>query len=78
MEQLHISPAPFQCGRQNPHKPNLLHGLQKLFLAFYRKNGFTTDDKETLKKIDKAIETNRTLTFFDVPPTIMYWQEKNK
>ena len=46
--------------------------------AFYRKNGFTTDDKETLKKIDKAIETNRTLTFFDVPPTIMYWQEKNK
>jgi hypothetical protein len=46
--------------------------------AFYRKNDFTTDDKETLKKIDEAIKANRTLTFFDVPPTIMYWQEKNK
>ena len=27
---------------------------------------------------NKPAITKRTLTFFDVPPTIMYWQEKNK
>ena len=44
--------------------------------AFYRKNGFTTDDQEVLKKIDNSIKANRNLTFFDVPPTVMYWQDK--
>ena len=43
----------------------------------YRKNGFTTDDKKILNKIDEAIKTRRSLTFFDIAPTVMYWQDKN-
>ena len=40
---------------------------------FYRKYGFTSDDKKVIKKIDKAILKNRQLSIFEVPPTYMYY-----
>lgn len=46
--------------------------------AFYRKNGFTTDNKKILEKIDDSIKSDKALTFFDVPPIIMYWQARKK
>ena len=45
---------------------------------FYRKNGFITDNKKILNKIDEAIEARRNLTIFDIDPTVMYWQDENK
>ena len=46
--------------------------------VFYRKNGFTTDDKTSLSIIDWAIKTKRDLYCKDIRPTVMYWQDENK
>ncbi len=45
---------------------------------FYRKNGFTCDDKKMLKKIDKCIKRNKQLNYLKTPSLVMYYPEKAK
>lgn len=40
---------------------------------FYRKNGFTSDDKKMLKKIDKYIKKGKQLDYQSTPVTRMYY-----
>lgn len=43
---------------------------------FYRKNGFSTDNKKLLKKIDKYIKNNKQLPHLSTPPETMYYPPK--
>ena len=43
---------------------------------FYRKYGFTTDDKSVLENIDNAIKEKRQLDCKSAPLTYMYYPEK--
>ena len=40
---------------------------------FYRKNGFTSDDKKMLKKIDKHIKKGKQLDYKTTPAIRMYY-----
>lgn len=42
---------------------------------FYRKFGFTTNDKKMLKKIDKYIKTGKQLDYKKTPDLIMYYPD---
>ena len=42
---------------------------------FYRKYGFGSDDKKTLRKVDRANQYNKQLKYKDVPKTEMYYPE---
>jgi len=41
---------------------------------FYRKYGFTTDNKQVLNAIDRGIKTGSQLDYMLVPPVYMYYQ----
>lgn len=49
---------------------NLPHG-------FYRKCGFTSDNKKIIEKIDESIKTNKPLGFETTPQLYMYYPDKN-
>ena len=40
---------------------------------FYRKYGFTSDNKKVLRKVDRAIRYHKTLNYKKTPPIIMYY-----
>ena len=48
--------------------------LQNPSFIFYRKYGFTSDNKETLKIIDEAIKNNTQIKDLNTPPIYMYYQ----
>lgn len=43
--------------------------------AFYRKYGFSSDNKKILKQIDKSIKKNKPLSYIYTPATEMYYPE---
>lgn len=43
---------------------------------FYRKFGFTTDNKELLKKIDKCIKKGTQLDDYSTPQTLMHYPDE--
>ena len=45
---------------------------------FYRKYGFTSDNKKVLRKIDRAIKYKKPLNYKKTPPIIMYYPEQKK
>ena len=45
---------------------------------FYRKNGFTTDNKKLLKKMDKYIKKNKQLPHLSTMPERMYYPPKQE
>lgn len=45
---------------------------------FYRKQGFTSDDKEFLKKVDSFIKEGKEMTFRDSKTMIMYYDPNKK
>lgn len=44
---------------------------------FYRKYGFTSDNKKMLKKIDKCIKKGRQLDYYTTPNLIMYYPDNH-
>ncbi|MBR5555357.1 GNAT family N-acetyltransferase [bacterium] len=44
---------------------------------FYRKYGFTTDDKKLLKKIDRYIRLKKQLSYKTTPPRYMYYRPED-
>ena len=51
---------------QDPHNPPHI---------FYRKFGFTTEDKKQLKKIDRHIKKNKQLNWLETPNLIMTYPD---
>ncbi len=45
---------------------------------FYRKYGFGTDQKKTLRKIDRAIMHNKPLSYKTTPPIEMFYPDNTK
>ena len=43
--------------------------------VFYRKNGFTTDNKKVLDRVDNAIRTGEKLDIISAPPVYMYFKK---
>lgn len=41
--------------------------------VFYRKYGFTSDDKQVLNQIDDSIKTGNPLNYLKMPPIYMYY-----
>ena len=44
--------------------------------VFYRKYGFTTDNKTILNRIDNSIKTGEKLDIVSAPPVYMYYKNK--